>query len=345
MVKVSVIVPIYNTEKYLEKCIESLINQTLREIEIILIDDGSTDKSYEIARKFESLDKRITVIKQENTGQSGARNRGLEIAKGEYIGFVDSDDWVDENFYEKLYEKIKKEKADLGVASRKMFDKNDKQVAKIQTKDEVGIINNIPKHIVNKVLFNHTVTVCNKIYKKNIIENKKIQFESVNIVGSEDTIFNYAFLLNAKKFIEVSDVFYNGAERIGSTTRKYKEGCIQRTSKLIEKIYLDSKKFENEKIANEVAIIFLLFFQQWNYNFMKIYSGEKISKIVKKEHILVKENKYLKKAEKEVIFNKKTKYYMKQMNYKSKGIIFMKVYFLASYLKLNNLAGKIRSLA
>ena len=110
MIKVSVIVPVFNTEKYKEKCLNSLINQTLQDIEIICVNDGSTDKSADIIKKFANKDSRFKLINQENKKQGAARNTGMKIAKGEYIGFVDSDDWVDLEYYEKLYNAAKKGK-------------------------------------------------------------------------------------------------------------------------------------------------------------------------------------------------------------------------------------------
>ena len=98
---ISVIIPIYNVEKYLEKCIQSIINQTYRNLEIILVDDGSTDSSGEIADKYKKLDNRVKVIHKINGGLSDARNKGCEIATGEYISFIDSDDYIDLNMYEK----------------------------------------------------------------------------------------------------------------------------------------------------------------------------------------------------------------------------------------------------
>ena len=102
-VKLSIIVPVFNTEKYLSECLNSLINQTLKSIEIICVDDGSTDNSLSILEKFHSKDERVKIIHQGNFGVSVARNNGIAMAQGEYIGFVDSDDWVDADFFEKLY--------------------------------------------------------------------------------------------------------------------------------------------------------------------------------------------------------------------------------------------------
>ena len=101
--KISIIVPIYNSEEYLTKCIESIICQTYRDLEIILIDDGSTDSSPDICDRYKSADERIIVIHKENGGNTSARKAGLAIATGEYVGFVDSDDWIEPAMYETLY--------------------------------------------------------------------------------------------------------------------------------------------------------------------------------------------------------------------------------------------------
>ena len=103
-IKISIIVPVYNCAKYIKKCLDSLINQTFKNIEIILVNDGSTDNSEEIIQSYD--DNRIVYIKQKNQGPSAARNLGIDLAKGEYIGFVDSDDWIDADYYEKLYNAI-----------------------------------------------------------------------------------------------------------------------------------------------------------------------------------------------------------------------------------------------
>lgn len=114
MVKVSVIIPVYNAEKYLEKCLDSVINQTLKEIEIICIDDCSTDNSYSILKEYIKKDNRIVVFKNKtNHGAGYTRNVGLNFSKGEYIGFVDSDDYIDEKYYEELYNTAKKYDPDM----------------------------------------------------------------------------------------------------------------------------------------------------------------------------------------------------------------------------------------
>ena len=115
-IKVSVIIPVYNTEDYLKECIESLVNQTLREIEILIVNDGSTDSSLEIMKEFKNkYPNIIKIFDKVNGGQASARNYALSFAQGEYLGFVDSDDWVDITMYEEMYEKAEKEDADIVI--------------------------------------------------------------------------------------------------------------------------------------------------------------------------------------------------------------------------------------
>lgn len=118
MYKVSVIIPAYNTEKYMEKCLDSLMNQTLKEIEIIVVDDGSTDNTLAALKKYqEKCPDKLKVFHKENGGQASARNLGLQYAEGEYIGFVDSDDWVSLHMYETLYNKAKEDNADIVICN------------------------------------------------------------------------------------------------------------------------------------------------------------------------------------------------------------------------------------
>lgn len=121
MIKLSIIVPIYNAQNHLKKCIESIINQTEKDIEIILIDDGSTDDSLKICNEYQRKDFRINVIHQNNSGVSIARNQGIKIAKGEYIGFVDSDDWIDLDMFKRLLEEAKKTDADIVMCDAILF--------------------------------------------------------------------------------------------------------------------------------------------------------------------------------------------------------------------------------
>ena len=134
---ISIIIPAYNVEKYISKCLESIIKQTYSNIEIILVDDGSTDKTSEICDEYEKKDDRIKVIHTENRGVSEARNKGLENVKGNWITFVDSDDWIEEDFCEVLLKKIKDYDADIALCGYKRVTENSCEIIKTSGNDEV----------------------------------------------------------------------------------------------------------------------------------------------------------------------------------------------------------------
>lgn len=342
--KVSVIVPIYNVEKYLNKCIDSIIEQSLREIEIILVDDGSTDNSGAIAEMYAQKDSRVKVIHKENGGQGSARNYGIEVAQGKYIGFIDSDDWIDLNMYEELYIAAEKENADIAVCNRKVFDENNNLKTIVNVSERIIDINkvNIVDYVIERLFYPHTVVVYNKIFKKSIISNNDISFKEVKEVGSEDTLFNYEVLLHVKKIIEVNSTNHNQLARDGSTARSYEIGAMKRTSKLIENIYKYSYDNNAKEVGDILAPIMLLFFQQWNYNLIKTYGKDNLKKCITDEHKLVEKNKYFKRAEKDLIFNRRLNPYIKKMGYSQKGRLFMNIYMLLSLLRLNKLAASVR---
>ena len=155
-IKVSVIIPVYNTEDYLKECIESLVNQTLREIEILIVNDGSTDSSFEIMKEFKNkYPNIIKIFDKVNGGQASARNYALPFAQGEYLGFVDSDDWVDSTMYEEMYEKAEKEDADIVICD--MVDHfPDRTVCYPSSRFE------------NK--FKVTPSACNKLFKRSLVK-------------------------------------------------------------------------------------------------------------------------------------------------------------------------------
>lgn len=204
MAKISIIVPVYNTEKFLEKCLNSLINQTLKDIEIICINDGSTDKSLQILEKFANKDKRIQIINQTNSGLSVARNIGIKKAKGEYIGFVDSDDWVDLNFFEQLYINVKKYNADIGVAGIKRI-RSYKWKYHIKLEKEEVIQDTNKKF--KKCDVPEKCYVWNKIYKLSELQKLNINFEPN--VYFEDRLFTAQVLINLKTLVTVPDIYYN----------------------------------------------------------------------------------------------------------------------------------------
>lgn len=210
--KISIIIPAYNVEKYIGECLLSIIKQTFKELEIIIINDGSTDRTEEIIKLF-MKDKRIKLISQENQGLSNARNKGISIAKGEYIGFIDSDDWIDKNYYEELLKTISKYKADYAIASvlkhKKFYKKynvlHKKENIAISLKDKIKISEDRTHRLFN---------VWNKLYKKDFLLSNNITFPEGRIF--EDTTFNIKAIFYAKKIVTVPKVKYHYRQRTNS---------------------------------------------------------------------------------------------------------------------------------
>lgn len=217
MIKVSVIVPVFNTEKYLEKCLNSLINQTLQDIEIICVNDGSTDKSADIIKKFTNKDSRFKLINQENKKQGAARNTGMKIAKGEYIGFVDSDDWVDLEYYEKLYNAAKRHNFDIALGTNVRVKKNiNKKRLNITKEKEYTSIQE--KFDVNIQWKNPCPT--NKIYKRDLFLKHNITWPEG--VYCEDRIFTLKAVYFANGIVSVPNVNYYYFNNPNSTVNKHK---------------------------------------------------------------------------------------------------------------------------
>ena len=204
--------PVYNTGKYLEKCLESLKNQTLSDIEIICINDGSNDNSKEIIEEFTKSDSRFLLIDQQNKGQSAARNAGIEKSQGEYIGFVDSDDFVNFEMFEKLYNQAKNYNSDISMCS---FTMHDDKTGKENTNDPYMSLDIFPEKFEN-ISFDYTKTLdfifricvspCNKIYKNNFIKNNKLKFtENLNY---EDNVFFIDSYTSAKKISIINEPLY-----------------------------------------------------------------------------------------------------------------------------------------
>ena len=172
--KVSVIVPIYNCEKYISKCLKSLINQSLEDIEIICVDNNSTDNSLNIVQNFAKKDSRIIICKEEKQGLSSARNKGCEVATGEYLGFVDSDDWVCDDFFEKLYNFAKLYNADISCGSIRRLGFLYNSV-KLFYKEAIYSENTQEK--INLTGIPATNYVWNKIYKRDKFNSLNLRFK------------------------------------------------------------------------------------------------------------------------------------------------------------------------
>ncbi|MBR2134362.1 MAG: glycosyltransferase [Eubacterium sp.] len=218
---ITVIVPVYKVEKYLDRCVESIVNQTYTNLEIILVDDGSPDNCPQMCDAWAEKDNRIKVIHKENGGVSSARNAALDIAKGDYIGFVDSDDYVDKTMYEKLYQEGKEKSCDLVICNNyNVID--DKLIKAGDYKNYFYSGNLISCFLTGKFEVNAT---CNKMYKRIAIGN--IRFDESLKVG-EDLLFNYYVIKNCDCVITIEDSLYYYVFYDNSTMRTVNQDVIQR---------------------------------------------------------------------------------------------------------------------
>ena len=203
MPELSVIIPVYNTDKYLEKSLDSLTSQTLKDIEIICVNDGSTDNSLAVLQKYADKDSRIIVINQEHKMQGAARNAGIKIAEGEYIGFVDSDDWVDKDYFEKLYNAVKKYDSDIALATniRTGHGKTKKRLN--ITKEEY--LTDLQNKVDTCHLWKDGCPT-NKIYRADLLRENEILFPEGVIC--EDKIFTTKAVYYANGIVTVPNVYY-----------------------------------------------------------------------------------------------------------------------------------------
>ena len=207
----SVIIPVYNVEPYLEQCLDSVINQTYKNLEIICIDDGSTDNSLKILEKFQKKDKRIKLIKQQNQGASVARNAGLDIATGEYIAFVDSDDYLELNAYEECMNiMLRNSNIELIEFDMRAFADHNCEISCKRAKHR-----NV-RHSRNIDLMRLSIYLCDKIYKRSILDKYHIRFIPKLIY--EDVFFSYAYMLSMKNVLFLKRQLYNYRIRKDSTT-------------------------------------------------------------------------------------------------------------------------------
>lgn len=238
---ISVIVPVYNVEKYLHKCINSIINQTYKNLEIILIDDGSTDNSGKICDEYALKDNRIKVIHKENGGLSSARNAGLDICSGDYIGFVDSDDYIAEDMYEYLYVNFKKNNADVAMCNfynvfenriEKSFSINDFDLSEQETMLSINL----------KYAYNAFIAVWNKLYKKTIIKSIRFPLNKC----SEDSAILIDWILKTKKMSYTSNASYYYVRRVNSlSNRKIDEHLFDEVENFNKILKICHKKFGN----------------------------------------------------------------------------------------------------
>ena len=311
---ISVIVPVYNVENYIEKCIKSILNQTYSNLEIILIDDGSKDSSGKICDKYAKIDNRIKVIHKKNEGQSIARNVGLKIAKGKFIGFVDSDDYIDDNMFEKLYKAIIDNKADISVCDI-MHIKGKKNIKLEEHKllevyDRIGAI----KQLLCNYITNY---VYNKLYKREIWS--KIKFPKGKLMEDMDVM--YRLFEKANKIVCTNEAKYYYVWRNNSSIAKIDKNITCNLKDIVNRRYEYLKSNEPELI-DLLNIDKMINIIQYHYNlsyaeereeyFSKEYSKEYnffLKNFKKYKDKILSEGNFRKKLEIIMLFKNRKIYY------------------------------------
>ena len=264
-VLLSIIIPIYNTELHLEKCINSVINQSYKSLDIILVNDGSTDNSGKICDMFAAQDERIRVYHQENRGLIQARKKGVELAQGELVTFGDSDDWREENMYESMIEVYVTEKVDL-VSSGLKYDYNNEKDTVYQELDLLaeGVYDreNIQKDILPIMIWNNeygrrsiTSSVCNKLFKRELLQKTICRVDD-RLTFGEDAAITYLYLVKANKISIMNSSWYHYVIRKNSMVRSVDIGAF-------EKIHILQSYFQKE--YGELGILEDMMYQMKRY--------------------------------------------------------------------------------
>lgn len=243
---ISVLVAIYNVEKYLPQCIDSILTQTYHNLEIVLVDDGSTDNSGKICDEYAAKDSRVKVIHKKNGGLVSARNAGLDVATGKYIGFVDGDDWIEPQTYQSALELIEKYQADIVKWGKKQA--LHKKITPIKLLGKPGVyegkeITEVLVHIIKGDTVDPNIVSC--LFKREIIERYKLR-TPVGVDQGEDLYFITLYLLHTQRlFLNLQLYWYNYRQNPMSLTKRYSSTYFSKVEKLVlsyEKILLATKE-------------------------------------------------------------------------------------------------------
>ena len=275
MIKVSVVVPIYNAEKYLKQCLDSIVNQTLKDIEIILIDDGSTDNSAEICKGYLE-DARFRYFYKENEGLAAARQDGIEKAQGEYVGFVDSDDWLEPDMYKKMYEAAKSNDSDIVFCGCVQNEDGHRFTPEMR----VGAYNReqikidiLPKTLayISKDGGKRSIRWCNwlRIYKMSCINENNIKFDR-RFRRSQDLQLTYETTLCAQNYYYLGDEYLYHNRVVGdSLSRGYTKNMWNLYVPLIERLYKDTEEFTELDLMDQMHLRAFFFVTDCIENEMK----------------------------------------------------------------------------
>ena len=228
---ISIIIPVYNAEKTINRCLKSVCNQTYKNLEIIIVDDGSTDSTNEILTSWKHKDSRVHIIQQNNRGAASARNIGMSAIKGAYFGFVDADDWVEPEFYEKLYNSAEKNRLDIVSASIREFYNGDIQKERVNSENSPVFSGVQAASYMFRYEEGIRTVVWDKLYRASVM--KTLRFDEY--VFAEDTLFNYGAMMRCSKYGRISYVGYNYDHRVSQTTGKAYD------SRKLSNIYVSEK--------------------------------------------------------------------------------------------------------
>ncbi|EOU1560854.1 glycosyltransferase, partial [Clostridium perfringens] len=275
MIKISIIVPVYNAENYIDNLIKSIINQTFKDYELIIINDGSTDSTTEKLKKYEKIHKNIIIENINNKGPANARNLGVKLAKGNFICFVDSDDYISFNMLDDLYKAYLKSNADI-IIGKINFGRNKTYNFKKLDGEITEILDN---KILIKMMLSENSTkgysfLHGKLYKKSLL--KDINFE--DLMYSEDFIFNMKVYLKARKIIFLNKEIYYYFENTNSLTKSYDSERDYNLVKLFDNI--EQLTINIDEIKSEKSIYFLNSLKNFIVN--EYNSGNGLKYIIKK---------------------------------------------------------------
>lgn len=240
---ISIVIPIYNVEKYITKCIESVRQQTYKDVEIILVDDGSPDNCGKICDNYVSLDSRIQVIHKQNGGLSDARNKGIDIARGNYIVFVDSDDFIEPTFIEELYDALVKNNAEISICNINIIDEENKKIGRTGYEDMM-IVNGkkILERICQQNNIIESIVAWNKMYSIKFFEKYRYPVGKVH----EDEFLTYKILYQTDRVAIVNKYLYNYRKNKESIVgRKFNKQRLDLIDALFERLDFYKKNNEN----------------------------------------------------------------------------------------------------
>lgn len=293
---ISVIVPVYNAEDYLDRCIESIINQSYSNFELLLIDDGSSDKSLEICNKWEKRDERIQVYSQKNGGASAARNYGLRMMKGEYIVFVDSDDWISSKYIEFLYMAIKSNNYDIVQCNLKATTDDDFKVEEITDFNFKNVKELTKTEALNYRLYK--VSVCAKIYKKDLFNDFSFREGAIY----EDDASYYIFVYRANRLAILNETLYFYFMSDNSVMRNEKPLDLAFVDIYKERINYFREKKEIEFLEGSIARFCLVLLLGYGSVIKDIKKREYILDLFVQNYKCIKNSKYILMQDKVLFF-------------------------------------------